>query len=57
VFSSGLELPFQDILQNRLNLRSDPARLHELAKLFVNILHVAAFARADCANDDKISAA
>lgn len=34
---------------------SDPARLHQFAKLLVNVLYVAAFARSDGANDGKIS--
>ena len=38
-----------------MNLRSDPARLHQFAELFVNVLHVAAFARPDRANHYKIS--
>ena len=49
------ELVFEDILQNGLDLCSDPARLHQFAKLLVNVLYVAAFARSDGANDDKIS--
>ena len=42
-------------MQNSLNLCNDPARLHQFAELFVNVLHVAAFAWPDHANHYKIS--